>query len=55
MRAVYRSGSCTVLQAGHHLLSFYDSDKPYVDTPEGDVGWLANASQIVIDGGWTAR
>jgi hypothetical protein len=45
MRAVYRSESWTVLQAGPHVLSFYDSDKPYVDTPEGDVGWLANASQ----------
>ena len=45
MRAVYRSEPWTVLKAGTHLLSFYDSDKPYVETPEDDVDWLAKVSQ----------
>jgi hypothetical protein len=45
MRSVSQSEEFTVLRAGSHVLSFYDSAKPYLDNPGDEIGWLANASQ----------
>jgi len=44
-RSVSQSEKFIVLRVGPHVLSFYDSDKPYVDNPKDDIGWLANVSQ----------
>jgi hypothetical protein len=44
-RSVFQSEKFVVLRAGPHVLSFYDSDKPFVDNPKRDIAWLANVSQ----------
>jgi len=45
LHTVVQSGKTTLMKAGPHVLNFFHYDKPYIERPEDNLGWLPHASQ----------
>jgi hypothetical protein len=42
---VVQSGSVTLMKAGPHLINFFHSPRPYVESHKENIGWLVQPSQ----------